>query len=386
MPTTIAVVTTSRAEYGHLYWLLKTIQETADTDLDLVVGGAHHAQRFGLSESLIREDGFSDFTALAPLGAGDSRADLGVTTAQLTEQLIRHWERRRPDWVVVMADRLEMLAPAVAATSLAIPVAHVEGGDVSQGAVDDLVRNALSKLSHLHFATSAACVTRLVAMGEAPWRIEQVGALSLEHLQRSALPDRKTLQHHLGFVLPETFVLACAHPVTLASDPIADFSAMCEALCASDLPVVFCYPNADCGHLTIQNTIEQLCATQPRFQRVVNLPHRLYWRLLAEATVIVGNSSSGIMESASVGTACINIGDRQKGRETGDNTISVPGDAQAISEALDLAMTPEFQQQAARSANPYAPPKGQGIASERIVDRLLRQPVDWSLLRKEPAC
>ncbi len=381
----ISIITTSRAEYGHLYWLIRTIAEHPDCALDLVVAGAHQSPEFGQTIREIQKDGFAIGACLSALPETDTRADMAHFSGQLIQELTTHWHTCRPDWVVVIADRYEMLAPAVAATCLGLPIAHIEGGDVSGGALDDHVRNALSKLAHLHFAPSQRCAERLIAMGEASWRVHHVGALSLERLVREDLPSTETLETALGFQLPKQFLLAAMHPVTLAEDVTADFDALLAALAQRPEPVIFCYPNADCGHRYIREKIVILCRNHPeRYRAVVNLPHLYFVKLMDKATALIGNSSAGIMESPAVGVPCLNIGDRQLGRETGDNTLTVPATPEAILDGIEAITSIDFQARARACTNPYAPPTGQGYSSERIVQTLLTTPIDLRLLRKFP--
>lgn len=376
----IAVISTSRADYSHLYWVLKALQERPGVDLRLLVTGAHLSDRFGYTIRHIREDGFTvDGTCEALL---DSNTDvgmaktIGLTILSLADQL----DRLRPDLLLLIADRYEMLGPAATALALRIPMAHIEGGDVSEGAVDDAVRNALTKMSHLHFTPTALARQRVLAMGEESWRVHHTGAPSLDHLRRSKLPGRRELEQTLGRTLDRPPCVVAYHPVTLLPDPAAEVDALFQALETVRHPVVFCFPNADAGHQAIMDQARAFCARREDASLHVNLSAVDYWSLLQHAHLMLGNSSSGIMETPSLKLPCVNVGIRQQGREQAANIVDAAAEPAAIRDAIREAESDAFRARLANMENPY----GDGHAGERIARVLSCVRLDPQLLMKKP--
>ena len=221
-PRTIAVVTTSRADYGHLYWPIKELQARSAIDLRLLAMGAHLSPEFGHTVGEIERDGFTVHERVECLLSSDTDIGMakaiGVATLGLAEVL----GRMRPDLLLLIADRYELMAPASVALALRIPIAHIEGGDISEGAIDDAVRHALTKLSHVHFTPTEIARRRVIAMGEEPWRVHRVGAPSLDHLRRRQLPSRHDMLGRLKLELrPPTMVVAY-HPLTIARDTLRE--------------------------------------------------------------------------------------------------------------------------------------------------------------------
>jgi UDP-N-acetylglucosamine 2-epimerase (non-hydrolysing)/GDP/UDP-N,N'-diacetylbacillosamine 2-epimerase (hydrolysing) len=280
----------------------------------------------------------------------------------------------------LIADRYEMLAPASVALALRIPVAHIEGGEISQGAIDDHVRNALTKLAHIHFTSTPTARRRVISMGEEPARVHRAGAPSLDHIQRSVPLNRKTLESQLGLRLTPPAILAAWHPVTILKDTNAEADAFFAALAAAPGQLIFVYPNADAGsHALIERT-RALAETRPHTHIFVNLDAVTYWSLLGQVDCMVGNSSSGIMEAASFALPVVNVGMRQQGRERARNILDVPADASAIEAAIHRALDPEFRTSLRGMENPY----GNGTAARTIAHVLTNVSLD-GLLIKQPA-
>lgn len=368
----IAVVSSSRADYGHLYWVLRALQDHPAVDLRVIATGAHLSPGFGHTVDAFADDGFT--LEAAPECLLDSDTDVGMakTIGLGVLSLADLFGRLRPDLLLLIADRYEMLAPAAVALALRIPIAHIEGGDVSEGAIDDAVRNALTKMAHLHFVPTATARRRVLAMGEADWRVHRSGAPSLDHLVRSTLPDRASLESRLELTLDPAPLVVAMHPVTLAEDETADARALLDALTDIDRPIVFCYPNADTGHARILAWTRDFCRHRPDCRLVTNLAHLDYWALLREAAALVGNSSSGIMESPSLALPCVNIGMRQEKRERAANLIDCPGQPAAIRAAIERALDPAFRAGLAGMRNPY----GDGTAGSTIARVLAEVPID----------
>jgi UDP-N-acetylglucosamine 2-epimerase (non-hydrolysing)/GDP/UDP-N,N'-diacetylbacillosamine 2-epimerase (hydrolysing) len=285
----------------------------------------------------------------------------------------------RPDLLLLIADRYEMLAPASVAVALRIPIAHIEGGEISQGAIDDQVRNAITKLAHIHFTSTGTARRRVIAMGEEPWRVHHAGAPSLDHLGRSKLLDRATLEASLGISLTPPTLLCAWHPVTMLLDTNAEAEALFAALAQGSGQLIFVYPNADAGsHVLIERT-RALAKSRPHTHIFVNLDAVTYWSLLGNVTALIGNSSSGIMEAASFALPTVNVGIRQQGRERARNVIDSPAETAAIVSAIDQALCPEFRESLRGMTNPY----GDGTAATTIARVLATAPLD-GLLIKQP--
>ena len=364
----IAVVTTSRADYSHLYWVLRELDASDSIDLRLIVAGAHLSPAFGHTVRQIEADGFAIEAKLECLLSSDTDVGMAKTIGTATLSLADTLGAMRPDLLLLIADRYEMLAPAAAALALRIPVAHIEGGEVSEGAIDHAVRNALTAMAHVHLAPHAAAVARLSAMGEEGWRIHQVGAPSLDHLRRSALPDRATLERELGIALDPAPVVVATHPVTVARDTTREADALFGALRTVSQPVVFCFPNSDAGSHEIMERATAYCEGREDARLFVNLDPVVYWSLLQHAAAMVGNSSSGIMEAPSLGLPVVNVGMRQQGRERAANIIDVEPDRKQITAAIARALSDEFRRSLSGLENPY----GDGAAAARIA-RILEQ-------------
>lgn len=374
----IAVVTTSRADYGHLYWVLRELQSHPEIDLRLIVMGAHLSPEFGHTVAQIEHDGFVLEDRIECLLSSDSDVGMAKTIGVAMLGLADTLGRLRPDLLLLIADRYEMLAPASAALALRIPIAHIEGGEVSEGAVDDAVRNALTMMSHVHFTPTEAARRRVLAMGEQDWRVHRTGAPSLDHLRRSGLLDREELETELGLP-PGCFPIVVAyHPVTLARDTTREAEAVFAALERLDEPIAFCFPNADAGSRRLIERAGHFCERNANARLYVNLDPVTYWSLLRVAAALVGNSSSGIMEAPALRLPAVNIGMRQQGRERAANIIDVEPVAEQIVFAVRRALDPAYRAGLATMLNPY----GDGHAAERIVEVLAKVPLGEPLRLK----
>ena len=377
----IAVVTTSRADYGHLQWLLHDLRAHPDVDLKIVAFGPHLSPEFGRTVSEVERDGFVVSEAIESLVSSDTDVGMAKSLGLATLGLADPLGRMRPDLLVVTADRYEMLAAAGVALTLRIPIAHIEGGDRSEGAIDDAVRNALTKLSHLHFTTTDTARRRVIGMGEEPWRVHPVGALSLDQLTHGVLPDAGEVVNRFGADRGQRLFVVGCHPETLEDDSTKWTAALFDALSGLDGQIVFCFPNADAGSRAVITRARRFTEDRTNAHLVVNLPAPEYWALMGVADLLIGNSSSGVMEAASLRKAAINIGSRQDGRQHGPNVIDVSADSEAIVAAVDQALSEPFQQMLSSVENPY----GDGHASERIVQVLTTTALGKALLVKRAA-
>jgi UDP-N-acetylglucosamine 2-epimerase (non-hydrolysing)/GDP/UDP-N,N'-diacetylbacillosamine 2-epimerase (hydrolysing) len=375
----IGVVTTSRADYSHLYWPLRELAAHPALELGVFALGPHLAPEFGSTVNEIERDGFPIKARIECLLSSDTDTGMAKTIGLAMLGLADALTAWRPDLLLLIADRYEMLAPASVALALRIPVAHIEGGEVSQGAIDDHVRNALTKLAHVHFTSTETARRRVIAMGEEPWRVHRAGAPSLDHLQRSKLLDRGMLETRLGLTLARPAILAAWHPVTILRDTNAEADALFAALAQAPGQLLFVYPNADAGGFALIERTRALAETRPETHVFVNLDAVTYWSLLGQVDAMVGNSSSGIMEAASFALPVVNVGMRQQGRERAPNILDAPAETAAIGAALERALRPEFRAGLAGMANPY----GNGTAATTIAQVLTSVPLE-GLLIKQP--
>ena len=379
MKRTIAVVTTSRADYSHLYWPLHDLAQHPEVDLRLIVLGAHLSPEFGETVKEIEKDGFPIAARLECLLSSDTDIGMAKTLGLAVLSLADLLGQMRPDLLLLIADRYEMLAPAAVALTLRIPIAHIEGGEISEGAIDDAVRNALSKMSHIHFTSTENARDRLIAMGEEPWRVHRAGAPSLDHIRRSRLLDRASLEQRLGLRLDLPTVVVAYHPVTIVRDTTQEADSLFAALEQVNAQIVFCYPNTDAGSYALLERTRTFLAGRKDAKIFVNLDAVTYWSLLRQAIVLIGNSSSGIMEAASFALPVVNIGLRQQGRERARNIIDVPAEPAAIVTAIARARSLAFREALDGMANPY----GEGHAAEKIVQVLVAASLSEDLLMKK---
>jgi len=378
MKRIIAVLTTSRADYSHLYWPLRDLSENENVDLRIIALGSHLSPEFGHTVREIEKDGFQIAVRIECLLSSDSDVGMAKTIGVATLSLADVLGKMRPHLLLLIADRYEMLAPATVALALRIPVAHIEGGEVSEGAIDDAVRNALTKLSHIHFTSTLAARERVIALGEEEWRVHRAGAPSLDHLRRQPLLSREEIEKRLQLNLQTTTVLVAYHPVTIARDTLQEVEAVFTALGNLREQILFCYPNADAGSRELIERTKSFIASRGHGKIFTNLGTVTYLSLLRQVDMLVGNSSSGIMESASFALPTVNVGLRQQGRERPRNVLDADPDANSILQAIDRARTREFRESLTAMANPY----GEGFASETIVRVLTTVPLSQTLLLK----
>src|SRR6202041_3393929 len=308
MKRKIAVITTSRADYGHLYWPLRDLCENENVDLKIIALGSHLSPEFGSTFQEIVNDGFTIDSRIECLLSSDTDVGMAKTIGMATLGLADLFGQMRPDLLLLIADRYEMLAPASVALALRIPLAHIEGGEVSEGAIDDAVRNAFTKLSHIHFTSTHLARSRAIAMGEEAWRVHRVGAPSLDHLRRSVLKSREEVETELALDLNQPTILIACHPTTIARDTIREAAALFAALATLPEQLVFCYPNADAGSRELMERSQAFVKDRGNARILVNLNPVCYWSLLRGVDLLPGNSSSGIMEAASFELPAVNIG------------------------------------------------------------------------------
>lgn len=376
----ICIVTATRAEYGLLYWLLCELQSAPEVELQLVVTGTHLSPRFGSTVDTIEADGFH-IAARVPLPLDDdSPAGIAQSIGAATTGLARCFADLAPDVLVLLGDRYEMLAAAQAAMVTRIPIAHLHGGEATEGLIDEAIRHAITKMAHLHFVAAEPFRRRVIQLGEAPERVWMVGATGLDNIERLELLDRQTLETDLRISLVSPLYLVTYHPVTLADeDPGDAMRTMLEALDEDRPTLVITGVNADTGGSSMRAQAERFAASRAdRVALVETLGARRYLSLMQLADVVVGNSSSGLLEAPAVGTPTVDIGQRQAGRLRAASVIHCAGNRGAIREALKRALSTEHRAITARRETPYGNPG----AARRIAKVLREHPLDNLLMKR----
>jgi UDP-hydrolysing UDP-N-acetyl-D-glucosamine 2-epimerase len=363
----ICIVTGSRAEYGLLASLMRAVLLDPDLKLQIVATGMHLAPEFGHTYREIEADGFVIDAKVDMLLSSDRPTATVKSIGLGVIGFADAFERLAPDIIVLLGDRFEILAAAQAALVMRIPVAHIHGGEISEGAFDESIRHALTKLSHWHFVAAEPYRQRVVQMGEPPARVFNFGAPGLDALEHMAWLDRSQLQDILKLQLRPPLLLVTYHPVTLGVDAAKVMDELTAALEEFDATVVLTYPNADTGGRRIIERIDAFVARAPDRRRAyASLGHLRYLSLLRLADAVVGNSSSGLTEAPALRRATINIGDRQKGRLKATSVIDVPEQRDAIAAGIRRALSQEFVRSLTQTVSLY----GQGRAGERIKDQL----------------
>jgi UDP-hydrolysing UDP-N-acetyl-D-glucosamine 2-epimerase len=372
------VLTSSRADYCHLYWPLRELAQKPGVDLRIIAFGPHLSPEFGQTVRQVEQDGFKIAAKIECLLSSDSDIGMAKTIGIACLGLADTLGLLRPDLLVIIADRYEMLAPAAVAMALRIPIAHIEGGEITEGAIDNQVRNALTKMSHIHFTSTHLARQRLIAMGEEEWRVHRTGAPSLDHLRHHHLLTRKQLECRLNLDLQAPYAVVSYHPVTMMRDTLLEADALFAALSNIPEQIMFCYPNADAGSRALIDRSRRFIATRKHGHLWTNLDAVTYWSLLRSAKFFIGNSSSGIMETPSFALPAVNVGLRQKGRERARNVLDAEPTVNAILAKINIARSAAFRNSLEGMENPY----GNGTASGMIAQVLADIPLSADLLFK----
>ena len=352
----ICVVTATRAEYGLLRPVVQKLAASADLQLRLVVTGAHLCPRLGLTVTEIEKDGFA-IDARLPIFTDDAAEPVAQTIARTLTVFDEYFAQNAPDCLLVLGDRFEIFAVATAAAARHIPIAHISGGDVTLGAADEYYRHCISKMAAVHFASCADSAARLVRLGEAPDRVFCVGGLGDENIRTLPKLSREALCASTGFALMQPFALVTYHPETSADagSPAAQCQALCRAM--ESVPGIFWLmtgSNADAGGQVCSDTLRAFAAAHPdRAGFVQNLGLQRYLSAMQYASLVAGNSSSGVVETPTFQVPTVNIGKRQAGRIICANVLGCAPDADAIAETMRKALSPEFSAIAATAKSPY---------------------------------
>ncbi len=375
---TIGVVTGARSDYGLLCWVMRAIAADRELALTTYVTGMHLSPEFGATVQAIEADGFVIDERVEMLLSSDSPVgiakSLGLGVIGFADALAR----KRPDWLLVLGDRFETLAAVEAAMIARIPVAHIAGGDLTEGVMDDAFRHAITKMAQVHFVTNSEAARRVAQLGEAPERIHVVGSPGLDGIHHIDRMSREQLAASLGIAWRRRNLLVTFHPVALADvGPEAQFDELLQALTTlgDDVSFVFTHPNADTAGRALIPMLEAFVAAhRERACSVASLGQRRYLSALSMVDAMVGNSSSGLYEAPSFKIPTVNIGDRQRGRLRAASVLDCPAEREAIRATISRA----FALDCTRVVNPY----GDGQASPRIVDQLKKTPVTLELFTK----
>lgn len=372
MKHTVCVVTGSRAEFGILLPLLRRLHDSSEIEFRLVVTGSHLSHAYGYTVDEIRRTGLPVHAEIPlPLEAGNDKAGMVKAAGAAMSSFADYFSAHRPELVLVLGDRYEIFAAAAAAAMLGIPIAHLHGGETTEGAVDEFLRHSITKMSDLHFVSCEPYRRRVIQLGEAPERVFNVGALGVENVLHTPLLSAQELDASLGFSLHDApYAVVTFHPVTLeehtAAGQLAELTAAMDAFPAMNFLIT--KANADAGGQEINMLWEQATVRRPHWHLTASLGMQRYLSALKGAEMMLGNSSSGIIEAPAMHIPTVNIGDRQKGRMRSESIIDCPPERHAIRAAIEQAMTPEFRKRAAAAVSPF----GDGRTSEKIMAELLR--------------
>jgi len=378
---TVCVVTGSRAEYGILYPVLKKIEASTQLELQLLVTGMHILKKYGNTVDVIKKEGIP-IKKVIPMYDDDVVDEtyvgkaLGNVIVKFTDAL----NELKPDIVLVLGDRFEPLAAVLAATTLSIPIAHIHGGDnVHQGQIDEVIRHSITKFSHIHFPVTPKSSERIKLLGEEEWRIHMVGSPSIDSIYNEKLLTKKEIFSKFEFSPSQKLVLCIQHPYLFEVERAGEqMDLTLRVLKELKLNTVIIYPNNDPGSELIINTIESNRSV-PHFKIYKNLERIDYLSLLKNVDLLIGNSSSGLIETPIFKLPVINIGDRNRGRESAENVINVPHNYGEIQKAVNYGLSEKFKNICLNVKNPY----GDGKAAERIIRVLEDLQIDKKLLIKQ---
>lgn len=380
----ICIVTGSRADYGHYFWLLKEIKADKNLQLQMAVTAAHLSKDHGLTYRLIEKDGFSITAKIPILTKGESEVDVVQSIGTACGGFAKAFAKIKPDIIVVLGDRYEMLAASIAAHVLKIPLAHIHGGEATEGAIDESFRHSITKFSDLHFTTTEDYRRRVIQLGEQPGRVFNFGAPGLDAISKLKFLTKRELQEKISFDLTHPAALVTYHPVTLENEnPIPQIKTILQAIEKSSIYALFTQSNADPHGQKIFNMIKAFCRKNPAKYKVVStLGHELYYNCLKHFDIVLGNSSSGIIEAPSFGIPVINIGDRQKGRIKGRNVLDVSVKERDILDAIKVTVDKEFRSQINPVSNPYVK-RNKWKASFKIKEKLKRLRIVFGFKKKK---
>jgi len=379
MTRKICVITGSRAEYGLLRWIMQGIKDDPDLTLQIIATGMHLSPEFGLTYQVIEQDGFQIDRKVEMLASSDTPVGIAKSMGLGLIGFADALSELQPGLIVVLGDRFEIFAAVSAALVARIPVAHMHGGETTEGAFDEALRHSITKMSHLHFVAAEAYRQRVIQLGEQPDRVFLVGGLGIDNIKCLQLLDRAALEASLDFKLGPRNLLITFHPVTLetatAENQMAELLTALELL--KDTQLIFTLPNADTDGRTLIKMVEKFVAQHSNASAYTSLGQLRYLSSIAQVDGVVGNSSSGVTEVPSFKKGTINIGDRQRGRLQAESVINCEPTSRSIATALELLYSTDFQVSLHKVTNPY----GEGGASEKVVS-ILKNPAITGIVKK----
>lgn len=352
----IGIMTGTRAEYGLLKPLMQEINKDNDLELYLIVSGMHLSPEFGMTYQEIEEDGFEINAKVEMLLSSDSPAGISKSIGLGVIGFADEFQRADLDMLILLGDRYEALSAAISAMVMRIPIAHLHGGELTEGAIDEGIRHSITKMSYLHFTSTEQYRNRVIQLGENPERVFYVGALGVENIKKINLMTKEELERSIHFEIDENTVIVTYHPVTLENNTVEEqFLNLLEVLDRNPkIRMIFTKANADTNGRIVNELIDKYAAqNSERACAFVSLGQKRYLSALKYCRIVIGNSSSGIIEAPSFGKPIINIGDRQKGRICADSVINCGYTQQEIQQAMETALTKEFENKASNCRNPY---------------------------------
>ncbi|MEZ9845383.1 UDP-N-acetylglucosamine 2-epimerase [Vibrio breoganii] len=378
----IAVFTGTRAEYGLMYWIMQGIAKSSNAELQLYVGGMHLSPEFGKTIEQIERDGFEVTERLEFLLSSDTPVGIAKSMGLALIGAADAFARTKPDLLVVLGDRFESMAVCQAAMVAQIPIAHIHGGETTEGLIDEAVRHSITKMSHMHFVATEAYRERVLQLGENPARVYNFGAPGIDSIKALELLSREALSLSTGFDLDSSpYMVVTYHPVTLSQDgAVEDLKQLLATLKRyPEHKFLITYPNADTHGRALIALLDEFAAElEGRVLLVKSLGQLRYLSALKHCDIAIGNSSSGLIEVPSFNVPTINIGSRQKGRIAGDTVIHCDGDEKSIEDAIELALSEDFKNRCKTSINPY----GDGSASSKILNTILSADLEGLLFKK----
>lgn len=378
-PRSLGFVTVARSDYGIYLPLLQRLSTATEFDLRLLATGMHLSPEFGLTIREIEGDGFNIQSRVEATVSSDTPQGIAKTMGLVVTGFAQSYSEWQPDLLIVLGDRYEMLSAAIAAIPFNIPIIHLHGGEATEGLIDEQIRHAITKISHVHFASTDYYADRIRQLGEESWRIHSTGALSLDSFRSGAEGTIEELTQVTALDFTKPVLLVTFHPLTLNYQRTdAEAGALFQALERRREQILFTYPNSDTHGRRIISRIEAFLEARSDSAAVESLGKRLYFAALRRVSAMVGNSSSGIIEAGSVPLPVVNIGDRQKGRIHGPNVIDCPPVAAQIERAIADALDPSFRAGIAQMQNPY----GDGKTAHRMHRLLSEMELSEKLLQK----
>lgn len=352
----IGIMTGTRAEYGLLKSLMQEINKDNDLELYLIVSGMHLSPEFGMTYKEIEEDGFEINAKVEMLLSSDSPAGISKSIGLGVIGFADEFQRADLDMLILLGDRYEALSAAISAMVMRIPIAHLHGGELTEGAIDEGIRHSITKMSYLHFTSTEQYRSRVIQLGENPERVFYVGALGVENIKKINLMSKEELEKSIHFEIDENTVVVTYHPVTLENNTVEEqFLNLLKVLDRNPkIRMIFTKANADTNGRIVNELIDKYAAqNSERACAFMSLGQKRYLSALKYCRIVIGNSSSGIIEAPSFGKPIINIGDRQKGRICADSVINCGYTQQEIQQAMETALTEEFENKARNCRNPY---------------------------------